>query len=279
MRPCHTLFGFVLLLFLQLRFLLPAPFLAFSFSFHFVRRDKCQLISGNALFPWQLYPVTDASLKALGRGTGLPLTTKGAVFSPRRIKNSKGSLKPLSFPWKDCHLIHAGQKYLHKCRWWQCLDLPGSVRSLRHTSLSVLTPQNPGQGHHVWAPALGPNFQSYLSSSLVCALAHPLPVSRLSLPPLYSPDSCSSLKAHPISFSWGHSPDCRRLWSRLPVLHLLGGCTGSGGIDKLPWLSNALLISGRMNSDSGGQRPVFPFVCSPYLAPWPHLPDLLPRTE
>lgn len=151
------------------------------------------------------------------------------------------------------------------------MDLPGSVWSLRHTSLSVLTPQNPGQGHHVWAPALGPNFQSSLSSSLVCALAHPLPVSRLSLPPLYSPDSCLSLKAHPISFSWGHSPDCRRLWSRLPVLHSLGGCTGSGGIDKLPWLSNALLISGRMNSDSGGQRPVLPFVCSPYLAPWPHL--------
>lgn len=138
------------------------------------------------------------------------------------------------------------------------MDLPGSVRSLRHTSLSVLTPQNPGQGHHVWAPALGPNFQSSLSSSLVCALAHPLPVSRLSLPPLYSPDSCSSLKAHPISFSRGHSPDCRRLWSRLPVLHSLGGCTGSGGIDKLPWLSNALLIPGRMNSDCGGRGLCFP---------------------
>ena len=178
------------------RILFSCSFLNLFFFVPFCpKRCLYQLISRNVPFPWELYTVTDVSLQTLKPGLGCLLLWGLQFLVPRGPRNLRVLWNHPAFPGNVVTLSIQGQKCLQKYGWWQRLDLSGSCLVLVGMYLSVLILPTDIQGCHVWAQPF-----SQLSKLLfVVPLCVPwltwLPISRLSLPPLYSPEFCSPLKA------------------------------------------------------------------------------------
>lgn len=114
------------------------------------KRCLYQLISRNVSFPWELYRVTDVSLKTLKQGLGCLLLRGVRFLVPGGPRTLRVLWNHLAFPG-NVILSMQGQKRLQKYGWWQRLDLSGSCLVLVGMHLSVLILLTDIQGCHVWA--------------------------------------------------------------------------------------------------------------------------------